>query len=282
MKLDIEQGSKEWLNLRKTKITATDAAVIMGLNPWQTPYGLWMQKMGLSPPNEETEAMNEGKRLEPIALAKWNSSNKYPYSPGVFINDEREWQMASLDGVNELGALVEIKCSAKSLEMAKDGIIPDYYKAQMQHQMSVCNMPRMNYYVYYNDEAYGHIVERDEAFISDMLKKEEEFYKLMQIGEPPPMTAKDYIERDDEKWNVCAQGYLEVLESIKFLEDQKEYWRSQLIKLSDDKSCKGSGISVFKGIKKGVIDYKGIPELQSINLENYRKPSTEYWRINVK
>lgn len=282
MELNLKQGSPEWLDLRKQKITATDAAVIMGLNPWQTPYNLWMQKMGLIPPIEETEAMREGKELESLALAKWNSNLTYKYAPAVFISDERPWQMASLDGINELGAIVEIKCGAKALEMANNGIIPDYYKAQMQHQMSVCKIPRMNYYVYYNDNFCGHVIERDEAFIKEMLQKEEEFYKLMQDGEPPAMTSKDYIERNDDKWNTCAQGYLEVLEGLKFLEDQKEYWRKQLIELSGDKSCKGSGITVFKGIKKGSVDYKCIPELQSLNLEAYRKPAMQYWRINVK
>jgi len=280
MKLNIKQGSQEWLELRKKKITATDCAVIMGLNPWQTPYGLWMQKMGLAPPNEENEAMREGRRLEPIALERFNWRIGAEFVPAVIINPEREWQMASLDGMYE-NAIVEIKCGAKALEMAKQGIIPDYYKAQLQHQMSVVEVDRMFYYASYGDEDVSIPVERDPIFIGEMLEKEIAFYKCLQECEPPAMSKGDYIEKLDDKWNVCASGYTEALEGIKFLEEQKEYWKKQLIDLSENKNCKGAGISLSKRLRKGTVNYNSIPEIKHINLDNYRKPALEYWQIAI-
>ena len=45
--IELEQGSPEWLSWRRTVITATDASVIMGNNPWETPYSCWQRKLGL-------------------------------------------------------------------------------------------------------------------------------------------------------------------------------------------------------------------------------------------
>lgn len=45
-RIDIQQGSAEWLALRRTKITASDAGVITQLNPWKTPRDLFFEKYG--------------------------------------------------------------------------------------------------------------------------------------------------------------------------------------------------------------------------------------------
>ena len=42
---EIIQGSQEWLDLRKTKITATDACVIMGESSWKTIIQLYEEKI---------------------------------------------------------------------------------------------------------------------------------------------------------------------------------------------------------------------------------------------
>ncbi len=42
------QHSNEWLELRKNKIGASDAPIIMKVSPWKTPYRLWEEKLGLT------------------------------------------------------------------------------------------------------------------------------------------------------------------------------------------------------------------------------------------
>ena len=62
----IEQGSAEWLALRRTKITASDAGVITQLNPWKTPRDLFFEKYGFTQVIEN-EAMRRGTAMEPFA-----------------------------------------------------------------------------------------------------------------------------------------------------------------------------------------------------------------------
>lgn len=48
--LDLEQRSQTWLAWRQAGITATESSVILGLNPYMTPWRLWCEKVGRTQP----------------------------------------------------------------------------------------------------------------------------------------------------------------------------------------------------------------------------------------
>ncbi|TIR23982.1 MAG: endonuclease [Mesorhizobium sp.] len=61
---------EEWLALRQHDVTASVAASLLGIHPYKTPYGLWAEKTGrVREDTEETEAMERGNLLEPVAVA---------------------------------------------------------------------------------------------------------------------------------------------------------------------------------------------------------------------
>src|SRR5215472_18741668 len=110
------QGSEAWHKLRKSKITATDAPVIMGVNPWTTPYQRWQEKTCESISDRKTEAMQRGIDLEPIARDLFSLKTGIELIPkddpkNVIISNKNEWMMASLDGIDVTNShIVEIKC----------------------------------------------------------------------------------------------------------------------------------------------------------------------------
>lgn len=57
--------TKEQLDERKKGIGASEAAAVLGINPYRTPLEVWMQKKGLLE-TTETPVMRLGTRLEPI------------------------------------------------------------------------------------------------------------------------------------------------------------------------------------------------------------------------
>ena len=69
---DLEQGSPEWLEIRKTKITSSDASIINGSNTFNgnSPFKLWQQKVGIEEREPVNERMLEGSRLE-IEARDW-------------------------------------------------------------------------------------------------------------------------------------------------------------------------------------------------------------------
>ena len=61
----------EWLELRKKTIGGSDAAGIVGLSAYATPYTVWANKTGRLPDSEDNEAMRQGRDLEEYVARRW-------------------------------------------------------------------------------------------------------------------------------------------------------------------------------------------------------------------
>lgn len=172
------QGSCEWLALRKTKITATDAPIIMGENKWKTPIDLYFQKIDPDFQENENDAMRRGTRLEPFARELFCMETGIEVKPDVIIKD---WAMASLDGISECKRyVVEIKCPGKNYhDMAKSDTIPLHYYGQLQHQMYVCDLDSIYYYSFDGIEGITIELKRCSSYIKKMILKEKMFYDFL-------------------------------------------------------------------------------------------------------
>ncbi len=178
----MEQGSLEWLALRKTKITATDAPVIMGENPWKDPLTLYREKKDPDFFSQSNERMKRGIELEPIARFYFVLDTGIMVEPRLVIKD---WAMASLDGISSCGKhVVEIKCPSKKYhDMAKHGILPPHYIAQLQHQMWVCDIDSMYYYSFDGSEGVSVPVARNPCYLDMLIQREEIFYDCLVRGD---------------------------------------------------------------------------------------------------
>ena len=181
--LSLEQGTAEWLELRKTKITATDSAVIMGISPWKTKQQLYHEKLSDDPPSPPNAYMQRGIDLEPVARELFIIKTGHKMVPKVVIKD---WAMASLDGINLWDEILEIKCAGqKDHAIAMSGKIPKHYYPQLQHQMYVCNSEKAFYFSF--DGIDGAIVEvqRNDEYIERMIDEELKFYYCLMNKLPP-------------------------------------------------------------------------------------------------
>lgn len=180
--MNIEPYSPEWYLLRKVKIGASDAATIMGMNLWEKPYDLMLEKLGLLPPKEMNERMQRGLNLENKARDLFYRLTKKVMLPKVVISKYHDFMFASLDGIDMWGKeILEIKCPGKHAHnMAKKGKVPSYYYPQLQHQLSVTGL-QMAYYFSYDGEEEGAIVEvpRDDIYIGHLVDAEKEFFTTM-------------------------------------------------------------------------------------------------------
>lgn len=191
--ISIQQGSEDWLNWRRERITASDAAIILRSNRYTTPRTLWEEKMQIIPAQTSNEHMDRGRLLEPIARNMFIEQTGIYVEPLVVEHDNFFWMGASLDGIDaSRKVLVEIKCPLLSgHEDAMNNQILPMYKAQMQHQLYVTETD-ICYYVTYNENHYQKLnileVPRDEKFMQDMVDAELAFYKEFLCGfkKPPP------------------------------------------------------------------------------------------------
>lgn len=278
----LEQGSSDWLDYRRSKITATDVSTILSLNPFKTPYRLYQEKMGLIEPEPENEKMREGKRLEEEALTFYNKTYYRGYTPCVLVSKKHPFMMASLDGMDEYSQneIIEIKCGKKSYEQLKQDEIPKYYYAQMQAQLFVSGQQQCLYFCYRSpEENLYKYVYRDNAFIEKMIIEAKEFFRRLMEFDPPPLVEKDYIQKEDKDWRMISHLYNESSKELEICKARTEALRQELIKMSGGQSCKGGGILLTKSSRLGSIKYDSIEALKSVDLNKYRKPSIEVYTI---
>lgn len=278
----MKQGTAEWLEWRKNKIGASDAAAIMGMSPWKTPYQLWLEKVGVIE-NTQNAAMKRGSEMEEQARWVFCDDLSIAVYPSVEVHAKYPWMIASLDGRDaERKIIVEIKCpGAKDHALALKGEIPEKYYAQLQHQMTVCDLNGMWYYSYDGKHGVAVHVDRDEEFIEKMLDAELRFYDCMINFYPPPLCDRDSIKKEDSVWEVTAQEWKTVTEQIRALQEREDELRRRLIWEADGKDCYGAGIRLNRAVRKGNIDYKIVEELKNVNLEPYRKTTAVYWTIRT-
>jgi len=277
--MNLIQGSPEWLEARKSFVTATDAAVVMNLSPWMSPYSLWRQKMNLDPPQVQTPAMARGNELEPIARNWFINYTGIQCHPQVVIKD---FMMASLDGLAESGDFVlEIKCGEKSYIQAKNGDIPDYYMCQMQHQMECSNVDHAMYVAFDGQTGIVMEVKRNQDFINMMIEKERAFYDCLIQFNPPEMDTKDYKTRCDKEWLDIADQYKIAYQELEMAEKREHELKQKLIHLAGSQNSMGSGIKLSKVPRRGAVEYSKIPNLNGVNLDEYRKSPIEYWKLTV-
>lgn len=278
----MEQGSVEWKEMRRSKIGASDAAAILGICPYRSPYMLWEEKV-LGKEQEQNSGMARGTAMESRARECFEKVTGIPVLAKVVFHPEFEWMMASLDGVNfEGNTIVELKCPNKEVHaLAEKGILPPHYMAQVQHQLAVTGAAKGFYFSYNGDR--GALVEvfPDEKFITKMIKEEEKFFKLMTDKEPPELTDRDYIVKEDKSFLDLMDEYKEVKHELDILKDCEQAIREKLVELAAGKNTVCSKGKMTRSVCKGQVDYKLVPELIGVNLEPYRKPPCEKWRISV-
>lgn len=260
---------QEWLDWRRQGVGASDAPVIMGVSPFKTINQLWKEKvMGWQQP--DNPAMARGRALEDEALGQFMMETGHFLTPQVRKEHSKyPWMRATLDGWDEeKKILVEIKtCRAVHED------VPDHYYPQLQHQMEVVGVDEMYYYSYDGSDGLILRVKKDSEYVRSLVEKEQSFWNRVLEG------ALDLTE--NEEFNAHMRKLAEIKAVKKELQEEESFHLSQLILFSDGCAAKGKEGVLFQAERKGSIEYKDIPELKLIDLEQYRKPSTSYWSVKI-
>jgi putative phage-type endonuclease len=278
-----KQNTPEWLEMRKNKIGASDAPIIMNQSPYKTPHQLWQEKLDLVSTPKSTVAMDRGVSLEESARHEFEKMTGLKTQPKVVFHPHINYMMASLDAVDPQGKnIAEIKCPGKEDHaLAQAGKIPGKYYPQLQHQLEVSELEMAYYFSF--DGSQGVIVKvfRNDKYIDTLLKKEKEFWEKLQTFEAPELTERDYELKEDLSWTRAACLLRHARSELVAAQEKEMEARARLIELSNDRNCMGDGVKLTKVITQGRIDYKAINELKDLNLEIYRKKPTESWRITT-
>ncbi len=196
---DRDRDREAWLRARRTGIGGSDVAAICGLSRWRQPLDVWLQKLDLLPPTEESEAMRWGHALEePIrkevarrldlmvvpdhALYRATAPTWALASPDAIVGDYvgvGEWKLV---GARQVGTWEEGPPLEAELQARWYMLVLGYGVAWIAGLLG-------------GTELAIHQVERDAEVEGLLLERAEAFWRLV-VDRTPPVVVGTQEERD--------------------------------------------------------------------------------------
>ena len=151
-----EHDTPEWHAARSAGLGGSDAAVIMGDNPYKTMHELLLDKLGLGERFDGNDLTRCGQLLEDAiidALGDVMPANEL----GSMRSKAHPFLLGNVDGLRG-DELVEIKTAGRRWRS-----VPGYYVAQVQHYMIVTGCRRATIYCWHTDIDRATLVKLVEA-----------------------------------------------------------------------------------------------------------------------
>lgn len=184
----------QWLNHRRTGLGGSDAATLLDLNPWDTRYGLWLDKTGRIPHSDAGVKAEWGHRLEGVIREAFTDQQGVKVRRhGMIRSTIHRHMLFSPDGFTSDGGIYEGKTSGwRMRDQWDDGAIPDLAACQVQWGMAITG--RAHAWVVGLLDGWDlriRKVTRDPDLIGLLIREAETFWNLVETDEAPPITGAD-------------------------------------------------------------------------------------------
>lgn len=302
----------DWQEYRQQQkgIGGSDVATILGLNPYKTPFTLWLEKTGqIEPAKVENEYVEWGNILEPVIRDKFAKETGFEVyeNPYVLQHDDHDFMVANIDGEvidPEYGGksgVLEIKTASERMKADWIDGPPNHYMLQIQHYLAVLG-PEYEYaYVAVliggNHFKYFKI-ERDDYVIDQIISAEKNFMLLVENHTPPEISghsadsdwlADTFPQANDEEGELSKElfglsmRYTELQKEIKILQEEADYIKNRVkLEAKDYKILKNDLIKIsMPTIKKTSFDSKRFASDHPDLYEEYKTKVSSYRSFTV-
>lgn len=304
----------EWLAERRKAIGGSDAAAIVGLNDYATPYTVWADKTGRLPEKEDSEAMRQGRDLEDYVAQRFTekSGKKTRKVNAIIKNPAYPFASANIDRdiVGEDSGLECKTTSVLNLRKFKDGDFPANYYVQSVHYLAITEYSRwyvavlilnQGFMIYQltrhkNDtcpEWCESSVYVSDAEIEALMGAECDFWELVKNDTPPDVNGfqadsqalaaiyGESINNAEPIWlaghESTARRYLALKDQIGSLEDELEQLKQALqLELKENERGQVDDIVItWKKQSRNNFDAKSFAaDYPEIDLSGYYKKTT--------
>lgn len=180
----------EWLETRRQSIGGSDAAAIVGLSKWASPFSVWAEKTGRMPAPSDNEAMRQGRDLEDYVAQRWcETTGKRVRRENAFLyNPCYPFAHACPDRI-VIGEKAGLECKTTSTLNLRQfhGIdFPEAYYCQCVHYMAITGAERWYLAIcVLGKEFLTFTLERDQIEIDALMAAEANFWDLVEQDTPP-------------------------------------------------------------------------------------------------
>lgn len=243
----------QWLEERKQGIGSSEVATLMGLNPFESPYQLWLRKTGKTEGiKEENKAMRAGHYLEGAvsdyfqdetgnvviknSAGDWLAVNhKRPY---LRVSPDRIYWLAGKPHYKRFRGICECKTTQRNID--KDNI-PQHWYCQLQYQLGVMELQYGSLAWLSRGIDFGYVeFPFNEDFYKNVLVPSiEEFWckNVKENIEPDLTTATDicakYVRSSLGKVVIATQDTEKAVNELKAIKEQQGELKSRQTELED-------------------------------------------------
>lgn len=192
MTVEEMQNRSKWLKMRKAGIGGSEAAAIVGLNPWKSAFQLWMEKTGQVEPEDlsDNEYVYWGNVLEQAVADRFcELTGKKVQRRGMLQDDEYPYMLASVDRM-VVGENAGLECKTTNAFNSKvwaDDELPDSYYIQCQWYMMVTGCEKWYIAVLIGGNKFiWKEVPRNAADIEALRKAAVDFWSMVITNTMPP------------------------------------------------------------------------------------------------
>lgn len=184
---------EEWLAHRQKSIGGSDAAALLGLSDYASPYSLWAEKTGKVIPEDmsDRESVRLGNDLEDYVAQRFTEATgkKVRRENAILYNPEMPFAHANIDRAvvgEEAGLECKTTISNTVARECEAGKVPARYYCQIVHYLMVTGWKRWYLGVLVFGKGFYHfVIEREEAEIVALRGAEEAFWEGVTTNTPP-------------------------------------------------------------------------------------------------
>lgn len=293
---------EEWKELRSHYIGGSDAAAVVGLNAFSSPYALWAEKTGKAPGFSGNLATEVGTYLEEFVAQKFaaETGKKVRKSNQSFFNSDYPWAIANIDReiIGEDAGL-EIKTTSElNMKKFRGGEYPANYYCQCVHYMAMTGKQRWYLAVLIGNRDFRWFtIERDEAEISALMAAEADFWELVKNNTPPVADGSQattaaiktiYAESNEDTVDLTLENtalaqYIAIGKQIAELESMRDEAANKIKSFMGDAGggeCDGFRVSWKSSTRRTFDSKRFAKENPGLDLAGYYKEtSTRTFRV---
>lgn len=283
---------------RKGRITGSIVGGALGLSPWQKPADVIRDMVreyhGAEPEFKGNPATEHGKLHEQRAmLAFMRETGLSVEKTGFHPYGDR--MGASPDGLTSDVGVLELKVpySLRNGGDFKPLAEQPHYAAQVQMEMLATGSTHAYFaqYIapkgdplapdYVPEQINIERVEADPNWIDRNLPALNAFYQryLAELDNPEHL-APLRVQIDSAKAGALLTELDDIRARIKSEAAREKEILAELVKIADEKDALIFGRPLTKVERVGAVDYSRVPELEGVDLNQYRKKGSAYWRMS--